>query len=67
MPESIYNMSDLLIQNSLQNKESQQYRLVDSLSPEDLNNIQAITSRDEERDNTPIRQISEAESMKFSF
>lgn len=67
VPESIYNMSDLLIQNSLQNKESQQYRLADSLSPEDLNNIQAITARDEERDSTPIRQISEAESLKFSF
>lgn len=60
-------MSDLLIQNSLLNKESQQYRLADSLSPEDLNNIHAITPRDEERDSTPIRQISEAESLKFSF
>ena len=32
VPESIYNISDFVIQNSIQNQNSQQYRLVDSLS-----------------------------------
>ena len=70
MPESIYNLSDFVIQNSINNHNSQQYRLIDSVGgASDFNNLQAVSPREESqsRDTTPYRQINEAESLKFSF
>ena len=46
VPESIYNLSDCVIQNSINNQQSQQYRLADSLSAEDFNHIQAVSPRE---------------------
>lgn len=65
IPDSIMHISDLLIQNSLQ--QEQNYRLMDSLTPEDLSHIQAVSPRDSDRDNTPYRNISDPSSLKFSF
>jgi len=42
VPESIYNLSDIVIQNSINNQDNQQYRLADSLTG-DLNNIRAVS------------------------
>jgi len=67
VPESIYNISDCVIQNSINNPQSQQYKLADSLSAEDFNYIQAVSPREEDRDTTPYRQISQTDSLKFSF
>jgi hypothetical protein len=58
VPESIYNISDCVIQNSVTH--NKQYRLLDSLSAEDFNNIRAISPREEDRDTTPYRHISQA-------
>jgi len=46
VPDSLYHISDLVIQNSINNnQQSQEYRLVDSLNAEELNNIQAVSPR----------------------
>lgn len=64
VPESIYNLSDIVIRNSF-NTDSQQYRLVDSLNAEDLSNIRANTPpRDYPLQNL---QLGNADSLKFSF
>jgi hypothetical protein len=67
VPDSIYNLSDLVIQNSMNSQQSHQYRLVDSLGAGDLSNICAVSPREEIRDSTPYRQISHTDSLKFSF
>ena len=68
VPDSLYHISDLVIQNSINNnQQSQEYRLVDSLNGEELNNIQAVSPREEVRDTTPYRQLTETDSLKFSF
>jgi len=68
VPDSLYHISDLVIQNSINNtQQSQEYRLVDSLNAEELNNIQAVSPREEVRDTTPYRQLTETDSLKFSF
>ena len=68
VPDSLYHLSDLVIQNSINNnQQSQEYRLVDSLNAEELNNIQAVSPREEVRDTTPYRQLTETDSLKFSF
>ena len=74
VPESIYHLSDFVIQNSINNSKNMHYRLMDSLNAEDFNNIRAVSPREEivspregVRDTTPYRHISHAESLKFSF
>ncbi len=44
VPDSIYHLSDLVIENSV-NSQQPQYRLMDSLNAEDLGNIRAISPR----------------------
>lgn len=43
MPESIYNISDIVIQNSVKNHDNIQYRLADSLNAEDFSQITVVS------------------------
>lgn len=43
VPESIYNISDVVIQNSIKNQENHQYRLADSLNGDDFNHISVVS------------------------
>lgn len=43
VPDSIYNISDVVIQNSFNNQENLQYRLADSLTAEDFNHIRVVS------------------------
>lgn len=52
VPESIYNISDVVIQNSIKNQDNKQYRLADSLSGSDFNHIRMV-SPDKRRNSKP--------------
>jgi hypothetical protein len=68
VPESIHTISEAVIQNSLQNDAQQQYRLVDSLSSEDLAAIDAVSPRDPfRREEGPAGSVGCGDSLKFSF
>ncbi len=66
MPESIYNISDVVIQNSVKNNENQQYRLVDSLNSEEFGNIRAI-SPEKYQNESRMQNHFKQDSLKFSF
>lgn len=65
VPESIYNISDVVIQNSIKNQDNRQYRLADSLTPDDFSHIRVV-SPNKPRENR-LKDISNVESLKFSF
>lgn len=66
VPESIYSISDVVIQNSIKNQDNRQYRLADSLNGDDFNHI-SVVSPDKQRGMGLMRDIGNAESLKFSF
>lgn len=66
VPESIYNISDVVIQNSIKNQDNQQYRLADSLNGEDFSHIRMV-SPDKQYDGKLKDICNNVDSLKFSF
>ena len=65
VPESIYNLSEMVIQNSMNSQHPQQYCLAESLQSEDLGAIDAVSPRDPFRNRDS--NMGTTESLKFSF
>ena len=64
MPEDVYHLSEMVIQNSVKGKQGgHSCRLIDSLGADELCNIRAISPREE----SGCLDSQQSDSLKFSF